>query len=74
MTARARPSDSSLLCSEPGCCNRWTSNYGRRYCSEHNPGLSGHAVQRPQSTLPFIAAAPFKPHWSDTDREQEAEF
>lgn len=43
--------DTSLLCSEPGCTAVWSSNYGRRYCSAHNPGLSGHAPVKRQSSL-----------------------
>jgi hypothetical protein len=51
---RAKPNpgaDTSLLCSEPGCTNPWSSNYGRRWCSAHNPGLSGYKPVQTQSTL-----------------------
>lgn len=68
-------SEAALLCSEPGCCNRWTSNFGRRWCTAHDPGLSGHQPTKHQSALPLaIPAANFQPHWSDTDREQEVPF
>ena len=51
MRAQPKTDDRSLLCSEPGCCQRWTSNYGRRWCAEHDPGLGGHQATRRQSTL-----------------------
>ena len=45
-------SDSSLLCSAPGCCRPWTVNFGRRWCSEHDPGLAGRQpVKRQQGLL-----------------------
>lgn len=51
---RARPridADTALLCSVPGCCNRWTSNFGARYCREHDPGLNGHKPTARQQSL-----------------------
>jgi len=49
MTRPANASD--LLCSMPGCCRRWTSNFGRRYCGEHDPGLAGHQPIKRQGGL-----------------------
>lgn len=54
--------ESDLLCSEPGCSRRWTSNFGRRFCAEHDPGLAGHQPTKRQARLdlaiPLRAALP----------------
>jgi hypothetical protein len=73
MTRARGESDSALLCSAPGCCNRWTSNFGARYCREHDPGINGHTPVQRQSTLhhmPTLRDA-MRPFSEPTDRDEE---
>lgn len=53
MRARGTPEsqESSLLCCVEGCTKRWTSDFGRRFCGAHDPGLSGGQPTKRQPQL-----------------------
>lgn len=67
MTARAND-DSSLLCSVQGCGHRWTSDFGRRLCSEH---LRGAPATKP---LPLPTREAARPHAEPADRDEQVDF
>ena len=51
--------DSSLLCCERGCSNRWTSNFGRRLCAVHAPQCRDSKAPT-QSTIPMPMPLPMR--------------
>lgn len=65
-----RAVDASLLCTERGCKNRWTTTFYGRLCTEHEAALTGcRGVTRPPAPVP-VPTKPAQPHWQD-DREPE---
>jgi hypothetical protein len=62
---------SDLHCSWPGCGRRWTVNFGRRLCSEHDDAdRGGPPREKRQPPLPGVAAAP---HWQDRHEDRDDE-
>jgi len=68
--ARAKPEEqqSSLLCCVDGCTKRWTSDFGRRLCSDH---LLGVCATKP---LPLPTREAVRPHAEVADRDDPVEF
>lgn len=58
---------SSLLCSVEGCARHWTSDFGRRLCTEHLRGEAPKTVP-----LPLTPAA--RPHAEPAERDDQVEF
>lgn len=59
-----------LMCSRSGCPNRWTVDFGKRLCSEHDRArYAPAAAAAKQVPLPGVAATP---HWQDqTETDDE---
>lgn len=70
MRARAKPEDqeSSLLCCVEGCTQRWTSDFGRRLCSDH---LRGGGTTKP---LPLPTREAVRPYAEPAERDDPVEF
>lgn len=62
--------DASLLCTEKGCKNRWSTTFYGRLCTDHEAALTGRrGVPRPVLASPVpVPKTPAQPHWQD-DRE-----
>lgn len=57
--------DASLLCTENGCSNRWSTTFYGRLCTQHEAALTGRrGIARP---VPVPSRPPVA-HWQD-DRE-----
>lgn len=70
MRARAKPEEqeSALLCCVEGCTKRWTSDFGRRLCSDH---LRGAGSTKP---LPLPTREAAHPHAEPAERDDQVEF
>lgn len=70
MRARGNPDQdaSALLCCVEGCGRKWTSDFGRRLCSEH---LRGGGSTKP---LPLPTRQPERPYAEPADRDEQGEF
>jgi len=68
--ARAKPEEqqSFLLCCVDGCGKRWTSDFGRRLCSDH---LRGASATKP---LPLPTRDPVRPYAEPAERDDQVEF
>lgn len=70
MRARGTPdqdSSTTLLCCVEGCTKRWTSDFGRRVCSDH---LRGAGATKP---LPLPTREAARPHTEPAEREDGVE-
>jgi len=72
MRARAKPEEqaSSLLCCVDGCTKRWTSDFGRRVCSDH---LHGAGATKPLP-LPLPTREAARPHSEPAERDDQVDF
>lgn len=56
--------ESSLLCTERGCNNRWTTTFYGRLCTQHEAALTGRrGIPRP-APVP-VPKTPAVAHWQD---------
>ena len=56
-----------LMCSVPGCQNRWTVQIDRSMCSFHQWGTSS----KPKSHINNVLKTPAVQHWNDTENDGE---
>jgi hypothetical protein len=65
--APSQPSDADeyqrLMCSTPGCQNRWSVKIDRPMCSFHQWGTS----VKPKSDIHSVLKTKPVPHWNDKD-------
>lgn len=63
-----------LGCTASGCTLKWTNDYGRRLCSEHDRILRfGDAAAPVQKQIPETLR-PAAPHWQDAKDDDEVPF
>lgn len=76
MNAYGQPSQSaqpSLACTAAGCTLKWTNDYGKRLCSEHDRILRfGDASAPVQKQIPETLR-PAAPHWQDAKEATDDE-
>lgn len=64
--------ETSLLCTANGCVRRWTCDFGKRLCSEHDRILRfADAAAVAQKQIPETLR-PATPHWQDTKDDDDA--
>lgn len=72
MNAYGQQTQPSLACTAAGCTLKWTCDFGKRLCSEHDRILRfGDANAPMQKQIPETLR-PAAPHWQDA-KDDDAE-